>query len=107
MTIAKFLGRAGRVLLASAALLGATCGSSDESCGRPDSEGKPASCSTLCADVEPYRRFPCDKPPHNLCDSKEMAAPPLTHLQVAYVKDLCDRCATCSQNCGSCGAGVP
>jgi hypothetical protein len=37
-------------------------------------------------DLDEYRRFPCSKPPFNLCDSKNMAARPLTMAQVDYVK---------------------
>jgi hypothetical protein len=94
------------LLLTALSLCTATCGSS-ESGFCPAASDSGLTCLDVCGDVEEFRRFPCQKAPFMMCDSRDEAARPLNKAQVDYVVEKCRTCTGCSKNCQSCNAGLP
>jgi hypothetical protein len=104
------------------ALFGLTCGGGNAlTAGAPDAAPDGATdagacisppdaevtCGDLCADLDEFRRFPCDKPPYALCNSQGEPVRPLNRAQEDYVVTKCRTCSGCSRNCQSCSAGLP
>jgi hypothetical protein len=66
-------------------------------------EDSPA-CSSLCVDLDAFRRFSCEAPPVRMCNQAGAPAIPLSPQQVMYVEA---RCNDCSKTCAACSAGLP